>query len=138
MDLNQFGKAWFEDVWNRRMADVIDERMAPECFGPMEGAHISNREGFKEARAFLLDLFPDLHVVVEDTVADGENVVVRWNATGTHRGNGLGFAATNTETSFRGMTWLKVREGRIVQGWDSWNQGALVEQLRQRALQAVS
>jgi predicted ester cyclase len=41
-----------------------------------------------------LPAFPDLRIAVEGTVAEGDEVVVRWSATGTHLGDGLGFPAT--------------------------------------------
>lgn len=66
---------------------------------------------------------------MEDTAADGDQVVVRWTATATHRGNSLGMAATGRRVSFRGMTWLTFSNGMVVEGWDSWNLGALLASL---------
>ena len=59
--------------------------------------------------------------------------VVRWRAAGTHLGEGFGIRATRTAVAFRGMTWQRIVDGRIVEGWDAWNQGALVESLRAAA-----
>ena len=91
---------------------------------------VKGHGAFKEARAALVSAFPDMHVTVDETVAEGDNVVVRWTCTGSHLGDGLGIAASKSPVNFRGMTWLKIRDGRIVEGWDSWNQGALFESLR--------
>ena len=35
----------------------------------------------------------------------------------------------NRPVSFRGVTWLELRDGRIVRGWDSWNLGGLISSL---------
>jgi|SRR5438552_10622208 len=121
---------WFEEVWNTRREAIIDEVMSPDSLGHMEGAEIVGPLGFKSARTALLTAFPDFRVVVEATAADGESVVVRWKATGTHRGAGFGIQPTDRQVEFRGMTWFQIRAGRVVEGLDSWNLGALVEYLR--------
>lgn len=122
---------WFDEVWNRRIAATLDELMASDCVGHMEGGDVLCCDDFKEMRAAFLSAFPDLRIAVEDTVAEGDRVAVRWRATGTHQGDGLGLPPTGTPIDFRGMTWMQIAGGRIVRGWDSWNQGALFDTLRQ-------
>ena len=78
----------------------------------------------------LLEAFPDLRVKVEDCIAQDLRVAVRWTATATHTGTGLGLVATNRPVAIRGMTWLVFRDGKIAQGWDAWNQGALLHTLQ--------
>ena len=126
----QLGRRWFEEVWNQRRDKTISELLDPKISALMEGAEIRGIEDFKKARAELLAAFPDMKVVVEDVIAQGEHVVVRWNATGTHAGAAMGLKPTNRHVSFRGMTWLTFRDRRIVAAWDAWNQGALLERLR--------
>ena len=120
---------WFEEVWNLRSEAIIDQMLGPEAVGHLEGLDVVGPAEFKKARAQLLEAFPDLRVVVEATAADGD-VVVRWNARGTHRGSGFGIEASGTQVAFRGMTWFVINAGRFVEGWDAWNQGGLVESLR--------
>ena len=120
---------WFQQVWNDRRDETIDELFDSQGIGHMEGGD-QDKAGFKTAREGLLNAFPDIHVKVEDTVADGDHVVVRWRARGTHKGAGLGLPQTNRKVEFRGMTWMTFRDGVIVEGWDSWNLGALLESLK--------
>ena len=86
---------------------------------------------FKDARRELLEVFPNLAITVEDVVEQNDKVVVRWSVQATHRGPGFGVPATNRRVSFRGMTWLELRDGRIARGWDSWNLGGLILTLNQ-------
>jgi len=90
---------------------------------------------FKAAREGLLNAFQAKRVLGAGlaparTAVDGDQVVVRWRARSTHRGDGLGMPPTNRKVDFCGMTWLTFRNGVIVEGWDSWNSGRLLESLR--------
>jgi predicted ester cyclase len=120
---------WFREVWNERRKETIDELWAPGAVGHTENGDQGMAE-FKVGREGLLNALPDIQVDVEDTAADGDHVVVRWHARGTHRGDGLGMPPTNRKVEFRGMTWLTFRKRVIVEGWDSWNLGRLLESLR--------
>jgi predicted ester cyclase len=115
-------RRWFEEVWNQRRAQTIDELITPEsvCYlddGPMRGP-----EEFK-ARQYdpFVAAFPDLRVEVEATIAQGDQVVVRWSAVGSHTGDGLGFRATHERVTFRGMSWIRVQDGKMMEGWQSSN-----------------
>ena len=121
---------WFDEIWNKRMTSTIDELMATDAVGHMEGQDTHGREQFKEVRAALLGAFPDLALVVEDSICQGSHVVIRWRATGTHKGDQLGLLATNRSVVFRGMTWQTFKDGVLVEGWDAWNQGALLQSLQ--------
>jgi steroid delta-isomerase-like uncharacterized protein len=129
-DNERIARRWFEEVWNSRREETIEELMMPQAVGHMEGADVRGPGDFKAARRELLKAFPDMRVTVEDTVGDGEKVVVRWAAHGTHAGEALGLTPTDRPVRFRGMTWLTIRDGKIVEGWDSWNQGKLIEEMR--------
>jgi len=122
-------KRWFQEVWNERRDQTLDELFTAGAIGHTENGDQGPVE-FKAARLGLLDAFPDIQVEVEDTAADGDHVVVRWRARGTHLGAGLGIPATDRPVDFRGMTWLTFKNGVIVEGWDSWNLGRLLEWLK--------
>jgi predicted ester cyclase len=109
------------------------EMLHPDAVGHLEGLVTHGVAEFLSARAFLIGAFPDLHINVDDSVCEGDNVVVRWSVTGTHKGDILGIAATGTPVSFRGITWLRFADGRLVEGWDSWNQGKLMQELQAAA-----
>jgi steroid delta-isomerase-like uncharacterized protein len=102
------------EVWNERRTETIDDLFAPGAIGHTENGDQGPAE-FKAASEGLLNAFPDIQIKVEDTAADGDHVVVRWRARGTHRGDGLGMPATGRPVDFRGMTWLTFRNGIIVE-----------------------
>jgi steroid delta-isomerase-like uncharacterized protein len=120
-------------VWNLRRDASVHELLHARGIGHLEGMDVQGPDHFLAARAALLGAFSDLRVTVDATVSEGADVVVRWSARGTHDGDGLGFPATARQASFRGITWLRFSDGQIVEGWDSWNLGQLLQELRTTA-----
>jgi steroid delta-isomerase-like uncharacterized protein len=121
---------WFEEVWNGRRGEMIDEVLTEDsvCFtdqGPVRG-----KDDFRQQMYLpLLQAFPDLHVQVEGIVASDDEVVVRWTATGTHTGDGLPIAPTNKAAAFSGISWIRVRDGRFQEGWQSSNIADVIRSL---------
>ena len=122
-------RRWYNEVWVPGGEATVHELMAERIEGYMEGVDVQTREQFLAERRRLLDAFHDLAIVTDDVIAEGAKVAVRWHVTAIHKGDSLGFAASNRPVAFRGMSWLEFGEGRIVRGWDSWNLGGLIQSL---------
>jgi predicted ester cyclase len=75
---------------------------------------------------------------VEDTFGADDKVVVRWSAKMTHTGDHLGIPATNKPVGITGITIARIEKGKIVQGWDNWDQLALMQQLSAEAAASAS
>jgi predicted ester cyclase len=99
-------KRWFQLVWNERREDLIDTFINPAGVAHLEGKDIRTPDEFRDVQREFFSAFPDLSVVVEDTLADDTNVVVR------------------------GMTWLRFENGIMMEGFDSWNLGGMLESLK--------
>jgi steroid delta-isomerase-like uncharacterized protein len=84
---------------------------------------------FLDFHARLVQAVPDLAVVVEEALSEGDCVVVRWLASGTHDGPFEGKPATGLPVQFRGMTWILYQDGKMVEGWDAWDVGGLTNKL---------
>jgi steroid delta-isomerase-like uncharacterized protein len=122
-------RRWFDEVWNQRRDATVVELLADPCDGHMEGGDVRGPRDFLAARAALVGAFPDLRVTVDGTIAEGDEVAVRWSASGTHRGEQMGPRASHKEIAFRGISWIRFVNGRIVEGWDSWNLGKLLSEM---------
>jgi hypothetical protein len=72
--------------------------------------------------------FPDLHIAVEDTVAEGDKVAVCLHVTGTHKGGGLGFPATGRKVDVTAITIIQFANGQLVHGWNNWDQLGMMQQ----------
>lgn len=126
-------RRWFDEVWNQRRDATMQELLDPNAIGHLEGLVTHGVKEFAAARSMLLEAFPDIRVHAEAILAQGEEVAIRWSAEATHRGPLLGVAATGQPIRIRGMTWLRLSNGRIVEGWDAWNQGRLMSELQTTA-----
>src|SRR5262245_65880344 len=88
-------RRWFDEVWNQRRPEIIDELLTPESVCHSAIGALRGPDEFKtKAMAMFVSAFPDLNVTVEGAVEEGDHVVVRWVATGTHTGPGTGIPPT--------------------------------------------
>jgi steroid delta-isomerase-like uncharacterized protein len=130
-DLKLLSRRWFEELWNQRNAEVLNELLDPAAVGETEGGLITGHEEFRQKlHAPLLGAFPDLRVTVDDVIADGNDAAVRWTFEATHGGDTLGIPASNRRVKVSGMSWLRYKDGRLVAGWDRWNADGLLAYLK--------
>ena len=92
---------WFEEVWNQRRAETVHELVSPEGVCHTDQGDMVGPEPFLAYHAQMLQALPDLKVVVEETVSEGDSVVVRWLATATHTGEFQGQRPTGQPVRFR-------------------------------------
>lgn len=126
-------RRWFEEVWNKGRADAIDEMFAEEGvangLADETGAPLRGPTGFKPFFQKFRDAFPDIEVLVEDTIAEGDKVAARCRVRATHKGEGLGFAPTNRPVEFTGISIVRIRDGKIVEAWNNFDFRSLFQQL---------
>jgi steroid delta-isomerase-like uncharacterized protein len=120
---------WFDEVWNQGSAAAIAELMAPVCAVHGLAPVSLDAAGFMDFYRMFRETFPDVHVRIDDIISEGNIVAARYSATGTHRGNGLGFAATNLPVSFTGMVFVRVENGKLVEGWNNYDQLGMMQRL---------
>jgi predicted ester cyclase len=114
-----------KDVVRRFMTEVLvggqidrmDELVAPSYVNRAFGVDLA---GFKEMLAGLAAALPDRRFDIEDLVAEGDAVVARF--TGEMRD------VNGNTTSFRGLTYYRLADGRIVED-DPMTTPDLVQQL---------
>jgi steroid delta-isomerase-like uncharacterized protein len=122
-------RRWFKEVWNEGRVAAIDEMFASHGVVHGLGADLNGPAGFKPFHAAYRDAFPDVRIQIDDIVAEGNIVAVRWSGTGTHRGSGLGFAPSGRQVRFTGMVFFRVEQGTLVEGWNNFDQLGMLQQL---------
>ena len=61
--------------------------------------------------------FPDTHYEVDDLIAGGDKVVVRWRLLGTHQGDFRGTAPTGRPIELKGIAIYRVEGGKLMERW---------------------
>jgi predicted ester cyclase len=109
--------ATFHDVF---AADVLIHLPLPVPSTGVQALH--------DLFAQLHDAFPDLHITVEDTIAEGDKVVGRNSITGTHRGDYMGLSPTGKRVVYGEIFIFRFAEGQVAEIWGVVD---VVAQLRQ-------
>lgn len=104
----------YEDFINRGRLDVLDQLVADDYEGP-DGAR--GPSAFRANIASVRAGFPDIQFRVEDLIAEGDRVVVRWSWVGTHAGPFRGIPPTNKRVTNSGIAIYQFRDGEIIRNW---------------------
>ena len=121
-EIKNAAQYWLDEFWSAGNLAAAAEIFAPTYVrhdpdGPMIGI-----EAIRGYGARIRSDFPDLHFTADDLIAEGDLVAVRWTATGTH-------APTQRRVTFTGMDILRIREGKIVESWPSFDRLGIGQQL---------
>ncbi len=114
---------------NKKELNAMNDLMAPDFVLHMHGRQ---KQGWEANKQFLeneIRAFPDLHVTIVDTVAEGDVVCVRLQETGTHKGEYRGLAPTGRKVSYSVAAFWRLAEGKIAEGWVVYDQLDFLEQL---------
>jgi len=118
----------FEAI-NKQSLDSLDKLMAPDFVLHM---HAKQAQGWEVSRQVVegeIKAFPDLHVAIEDIIAEGDKVCVRLQETATHTGEYRGLAPTGNKLSYTVVAIWRIIEGKIVEGWIVYDQRDFLKQL---------
>ncbi|HUJ58159.1 MAG TPA: ester cyclase [Kofleriaceae bacterium] len=118
------------EIFHGKKRELVDELYAPGYVGhqippPMP----QNREGQKQLLAYFHSAFPDLELVFEDEVVEGQKLAGRGYFTGTHRGELMGVAPTGKKVKVAFQDLWRVEGGRIAEYWAAVDYLGLMRQL---------
>jgi steroid delta-isomerase-like uncharacterized protein len=100
------------------IAQTIDEVVEPEVrIGTPLPIDATGAQALKQVWTTLLRAYPDLHVAVEDLIAEADKVVCRNVVTGTHQGEYLGLPPTGRSVTYNEIFIFRFEDGRIAETW---------------------
>ncbi len=121
-----------EDLVRRFMGDLLNPD-APDQFAASDmidhSGQGSGREGVKQALGLFASAFPDWHTTIEDLIAEGDKVVMRGVASGTHRGVFMGIPPTGRRVTVSGVHICRIKDGKIVEHWAEADYLGMMQQL---------
>jgi steroid delta-isomerase-like uncharacterized protein len=125
-------RRYFEEIWDKGNLALIDELFTTDFVrhGPTgtEG-EVRGLEGFKGLVSSYRTGLPDLRIPIEDLMAEGDRVVTRWRARGTHQGELLGNAPTGNQASITGILIDRISGGKIEEEWVAYDTLHLMQQI---------
>ena len=121
----------FWEVWEQGNLDLLAELLAPEYINHTLATPDlpPGPEGVKEVVSMFHSAMPDLRVVIEDMIAEGDRVATRYALEGTHRGDLFGVAPTGRALSIKSMTVERLSGGKIVEHWRVTDELDMMRQL---------
>jgi steroid delta-isomerase-like uncharacterized protein len=122
-------RAW-EVIFNQRDLDALSEFYAVDAVWHQPDQNLQGLEEVKQWLARPFEAFPDLNVSVEDVIAEGDKVVVRYTSRGTHQGETAGLGPpTGRRMELEGLAMQRFEGNKIVEFWDRFDTLSLLEQL---------
>jgi steroid delta-isomerase-like uncharacterized protein len=123
-------RRFFEELFNQGNLERADEIVAADYYNhnPAPG-ETPDLEGLKQFITTVRRAFPDLHFTIEDQIAEGDKVLSRWTATGTHQAVFAGIPATGRPIRVTALNIHRVVDGKIQEGWLNWDALGLMQQL---------
>lgn len=117
----------FEEGWNQGNLAIFDELIATDFL--YHAPETRGLEAFKQLTTAEMAAFPDLQITIEDMIAEGDKVVVRYTFRGTQEGETQGIPPTGKHVTVTGICICRCAGGQIVEEWENWDDLGLLQQL---------
>ena len=118
------------EAYNKHNLAGVEELCAPDyvfhgpaAFGDMDLA------AWKQLTAAWYTAFPDSHFTVEDLIAEGDKVVLRYTTRATHQGELMGIPATGKVVTYTAILISRFAGGKLVEDWEQADMLSLFQQL---------
>lgn len=126
-------KRLYEEVFNQGNFDVADELIGPNVVEhqqqPGVAPDAAGPELVKQIARFFRSAFPDLHIAVDDLIAEGDRVAARVTIAGTHQGELLGIPPTGKQVQISSIDIIRFEDGKAAEHWGETDIMSMMQQL---------
>ena len=121
----------FEEVWNQGNFETFEEIISPDYNGhiPTPPDAPSGREGLRWLIQTYRTGFPDIHVEVNDQIAEGDKVLTRIVIQGTHEGQFMNIPPSGNKVKVTALVVTRFVDGQNVEGWAEVDRFGMMQQL---------
>jgi steroid delta-isomerase-like uncharacterized protein len=128
--MSEENKALVQRSWEIANQERLDEVYPPDVVWHMPEQELRGIEEAKQYVSTFLGAFPDASFSVEDLIAEGDKVVSRFTARGTHQGETEEFGPpTGRQFEQEGITIHRIEDGKIVEEWSQYDNLSILQQL---------
>ncbi|MCV9999372.1 ester cyclase [Pararhizobium sp. YC-54] len=108
----------YAEWWNENgNTGSVDEMVQPDFIGHLDNGNIRTINSLRQTIALFQSAFSGLREVVEDMIAEGDRVVVRYTMYGTHTGDFHGIKPTGIAVKVSGIEIFRIDDGKIAEFW---------------------
>ena len=111
------------------LEDALQEVYADDIVMHEPDEDVRGIEGLAQFVSMMRSALPDLRITIEDDMSEGDRVVTRWIAQGTHQGELMGAAPTGNQVTATGITVHRIEEDKIVEEWSNWDALGVMHQI---------
>jgi steroid delta-isomerase-like uncharacterized protein len=124
-------RRFFEECWNQGNLQHIEDMVTRDYRhqDPVFPAMGSGTESLRRQIQMCRNAFPDIHVSIGNEIAERDEVVIQWLASGTHEGLFLGLEGTGKQVKVSGTSIFRLKDGKIADQWAEWNLVSLLHQI---------
>ena len=121
----------YEDVWNENNPETADELVHETytIYNRELAAEMEGPELYKALASGTREIFPDVEITIEDMIASGEKVALRWTMTGTHEGSMFSVDPTGRQVELTAIEINHFNEEKLIETWTQSDQLGLMQQL---------
>lgn len=122
-----------QEIWNTGNFAIADEICADDAVfhnnDPLTPDFGQGPHALKQLVTMYRAAFPDAHITIEDIVAEGNQVVIRWTGRGAHKGNLGRIAPTGKAVTVTGIDLVRISKGKVQENWTNWDTLGMLQQL---------
>jgi steroid delta-isomerase-like uncharacterized protein len=114
--------------WNMALVDQVVSPQFTSHDWPEGSA--TGPQTFRDFYSAIRSAVPDARYEIDDLIAEGDKVVVRWRLLGTHKGEFRGIAPTGRAVALKGIAIYRVQDGKLMERWVVSDVHGLLEEIR--------
>ena len=122
-----------EEGWNQGNLALTEELDAANFIHhDPDFPNFQTREDYRQWVTETRNAFPDLHLTIEDMIAEGDKVVTRWTFHGTNTGalvTPMPLPATGRQVTVTGITISHLAGGKFIEDWHQADIMGFLQQL---------
>jgi len=129
--LKELSRLFVEEAWHKGNLNFVDEHLTDDFVSHTPPYPDRDKEAYKQHITDTRSSYPDLHVTIDEIIAEGDTIVMRWTFRGTQTGASpvLGTPPSGKRVTFTGCIVSHCADGKIVESWEYTDWLSLMQQI---------